>query len=177
MKHPFSARVAARVLPIAMVAAASLHGAAQTPQASAPPPPPHYGTWGVDLTAHGPDGQSRRRLRPIRERRLEAGRPRSPPTRRPPASATTSSTCSQAQIRAIIDQRAGHEPARRHVPQLHERSRGRSADDKPLQADLKRVAAIADKDAFARFMGETSGALRPHALRPGRRRPIPCTPR
>jgi Predicted metalloendopeptidase len=32
-------------------------------------------------------------------------------------------------------------------------------DDKPLQADVKRVAAVADKDAFARFMGETNGAF------------------
>ena len=38
-------------------------------------------------------------------------------------------------------------------------------DDKPLQADLKRVAALADKDAFAKFMGETNGAFGMHDRR------------
>jgi len=35
----------------------------------------------------------------------------------------------------------------------------RTLDDKPLRPDLKRVAAIADREAFTKLMAETNGAF------------------
>src|SRR4051794_40835513 len=49
MTNPLPARALARLLPIVLLSAASLQGAAQAPKSS--PPPPRFGTWGVDLSA------------------------------------------------------------------------------------------------------------------------------
>ena len=93
-----------------------------------------------------------RRLRPLRERRMGAqdadpGRPgvhRRRLRRLQPVAGADS---------RHHRERAAHEPARRDVSSFMNEAAVETLDDKPLQADLKRVAAIDDKDAFARFMG------------------------
>jgi putative endopeptidase len=158
MKHSLSARIAGGVLPLAMLAAASLQGAAQTPQPSAPPPPPKYGTWGVDVAAMD------KTVKPGDDfdQYVNGGWKRK--TEIPADQASTGVgydvfNRSQAQIRALIDQA----PATSQLGGMYKSFMNEAAveanDDKPLQADLKRVAALADKDAFARFMGETNGAF------------------
>jgi len=66
---------------------------------------------------------------------------------------------SQAQIRTIIEQA----PATSQLGGMYRSFMNEAAvdarDDKPLLVDLKRVAALADKDAFVRYMGETNGAF------------------
>jgi putative endopeptidase len=66
---------------------------------------------------------------------------------------------SQAQVRAIIEQAPSGSPLGGMYRSFMNEAAVEARDDKPLQADAKRVAAIADKDAFARFMGETNGAF------------------
>jgi putative endopeptidase len=66
---------------------------------------------------------------------------------------------SQAQIRTIIEQA----PATSQLGGMYRSFMNEAAvdsrDDTPLLADLKRVSALADKDAFVRYMGETNGAF------------------
>jgi len=66
---------------------------------------------------------------------------------------------SQAQIRAIIEQAPAASPLGGMYRSFMNEAAVEARADKPLQADLKRVAALADKDAFARFMGDTNGAF------------------
>ena len=65
----------------------------------------------------------------------------------------------QAEIRSIIEKA----PATSQLGGMYRSFMDEAAverlDDKPLQQDLARVAAIADKDAFTRYMGKTLGAF------------------
>ena len=158
MKHAFSPRAAARLLPIAMIAAASLHGAAQTTKSSAPPVPPRYGTWGVDVAAMD------KTVSPGDDFDLYVNGGWKRKTEIPADQPSTGVgydvfNRSQAQIRAIIDQAPATSPLGGMYRSFMNEAAVEATDDKPLQADLKRVAALADKDALARFMGETSGAF------------------
>ena len=151
--------------------AASLHGAAQTPAAGG-------SLWilGRRSDGDGPDGEARRGLRSIRERRLEAadGDPGRP--------AVDRRRLRRLQPVAGADSRdhrpgAAHQPARRHVPQLHERSRGRSA---------RRQAAAGGREARGRarrqgrvraLHGRDQRRVRPDARQRRRRDPIRSTRR
>jgi len=66
---------------------------------------------------------------------------------------------SQAQIRAIIDQAPPTSQLGGMYRSFMDEAAVEVRDDKPLLADEKRVAALADKDALARYMGETNGAF------------------
>jgi putative endopeptidase len=63
----------------------------------------------------------------------------------------------QEQIRALIE----NAPATTQLGAMYQSFMNESVvekvDDKPLQADLKLVAALADRDAFTKFMGQTNG--------------------
>ena len=141
-----------------MLAAASLHGAAQTPRPSAPPVPPRYGTWGVDLAAMdktvNPGDDFDQYVNGGWKRKTEI------PADQPSTGVGYDVfNRSQAQIRAIIEQAPATSPLGGMYHSFMNEAAVEASDDKPLQADLKRVAALADKDAFARFMGETNGAF------------------
>ena len=65
----------------------------------------------------------------------------------------------QAEIRSIIEKAP---PASQIGGMYHsfmDEAAVERLDDKPLQQDLERVASIADKNAFTRYMGETLGAF------------------
>jgi putative endopeptidase len=134
----------------------SLHGAAQTPRA--PLPPARFGSWGVDLTAMDRTAKSGDDF----DQYVNGGW-----KRRTEIPADQPSTGvgydvfnrSQAQIRAIIEQAPSGSPLGGMYRSFMNEAAVEARDDKPLRADVKRVAAIADKDAFARFMGETNGAF------------------
>jgi putative endopeptidase len=149
-------RVPARILSIVAVCAVSLHGAVQTPRP--PQRPSHFGSWGVDLTAMdrtakaGDDfdqfvngGWKRRTEIPADQPSTGVG--------------YDVFNRSQAQIRAIIEQAPSGSPIGGMYRSFMNEAAVEARDDKPLRADVKRVAAIADKDGFARFMGETNGAF------------------
>ena len=126
MKHQPSARVAARFLPIAMLAAASLHGAAQTPPprrlprrramargASIVAAVDETAKPGEDFDQYVNGGWKRKTEIPADQASTGVG--------------YDVFNRSQAQIRAIIEQAPATSPLGRHVSQLHERSRGRGA--------------------------------------------------
>jgi putative endopeptidase len=150
MKHA----IAARLLPVALLTAVSLH--AQSP--AAPPPPPHYGKWGVDLTAMD------RTIKPGDDfdHYVNGGWARK--TEIPADQASTGSfndvfNRSQAQIRAVIEAAPATTPLGGMYRSFMDEATVEVRDAKPLMVDIKRVRALADKDAFTKFMGETNGAF------------------
>ena len=130
-----------------------------SPQAPAPAKPPvvkHYGQWGVDLA--GMD----RSVNPAEDFDRYVNGAWADKTPIPADQGSTSVSydvfnLSQEQTRAIIE----NAPATSQLGAMYRSFMNEAAveavDDKPLQADLKQLAAIADKDAFAKYMGATSG--------------------
>jgi putative endopeptidase len=132
---------------------------AQQPSQTTPaaaPKPLHFGTWGVDLT--GMD----RSVNPADDFDRYVNGAWSAKTEIPADQASAGVgydvfNRTQDQIRALIE----NAPATTQLGAMYQSFMNEAAvearDDKPLQEDLKRVAAIADKAAFTKFMGETSG--------------------
>src|SRR5438477_9848755 len=151
MSH--ASAVSSRLLVVAALCAASLHAAGQ-----APPPPARFGSWGVDLTAMDrttkPGEDFDQFVNGGWKRRTEI------PADQPSTGVGYDVfNRSQAQIRAIIEQAPATSPLGGMYRSFMNEAAVEARDDKPLQADLKRVAALADKDAFARFMGETNAGF------------------
>jgi putative endopeptidase len=126
-------------------------------QVPAPAPKPlHFGTWGVDLA--GMD----RSVNPADDFDRYVNGAWSAKTEIPADQASAGVgydvfNRTQDQIRALIE----NAPATSQLGAMYQSFMNEAAvearDDKPLQEDLRRVAAIADKAAFTKFMGETSG--------------------
>jgi putative endopeptidase len=127
-----------------------------SPQApSAPPATRHFGMWGVDLTAMdrtvNPGDDFDRYVNGAWEAKTEI-----PADQGSAGVAYDVFNLTQDQIRAIIE----GAPATSQLGGMYQSFMNEAAveklDDKPLQADLKRVAAIPDTAAFTKFMGETN---------------------
>ena len=126
-------------------------------QAPAPAPKPlHFGTWGVDLA--GMD----RSVNPADDFDRYVNGAWSGKTEIPADQASAGVgydvfNRTQDQIRALIE----NAPATSQLGGMYQSFMNEAAvearDDKPLQDDLRRVAAIADKAAFTKDMGETNG--------------------
>ena len=125
---------------------------------AAPPAPRHFGTWGVDLTAMD------RSVNPGDDFDRYVNGAWAAKTEIPADQASTGVAydvfnLSQEEIRAIIE----NAPSAGQLGGMYQSFMNEAAveklDDKPLQADLKRVAAIADAAAFTRYMGETNGTF------------------
>jgi len=150
---------------VSSLAASDARLAAQQP-AAAVPAPVHFGTWGVDLTAMdrtvNPGDDFFRYVNGAWLAKTEI-----------PADQTSTGVSvdvfnrSQDEIRAIIE----HAPKTSQLGGMYQSFMDEALveklDAKPLQADLKRVAAIADKTAFTRFMGETNGEFGSTLFGPG----------
>src|SRR6188474_1159822 len=145
---------------LAAVTSHASSGAAQSAAhaADAPPTAKHFGTWGVDLTALD------RTMKPGDDFDKFVNGGWSRKTEIPADQASTGVAydlfnMSQAQIRAIIDRA----PATSQLGGMYRSFMNEAAvdtlDDKPLRPDLKRVAAIADREAFTKLMAETNGAF------------------
>jgi putative endopeptidase len=133
---------------------------------NAPPAPMHFGTWGVDLAGMDrtakPGDDFDQYVNGAWKARTEI-----------PADQSSTGVAfdvfnrSQEQIRALIEQA----PSTSQLGGMYRSFMNEPAvdalDDKPLQADLKRVAAIASKDEFTKFMGETNGAFGSALIGPG----------
>jgi putative endopeptidase len=144
---------AARLLVIATLCAASMHAAAQAPATTV-----RYGSWGVDLTAMDktakPGDDFDQFVNGGWKHRTEI------PADQPSTGVGFDVfNRSQTQIRAIIEQAPPTSPLGGMYRSFMNETEVDARDDKPLQTDLKRVAALADKEAFARFMGDTNGAF------------------
>jgi putative endopeptidase len=144
--------------------------AAQTapapPQGAAMPQPLHFGAWGVDLTGMdktvNPGDDFDRYVNGA-----WAARTTIPADQASAGVGYDVFNLSQDQIRAIID----HAPPTSQLGGMYQSFMNEAAveklDDAPLQADLKLVAAITDRDAFTKFMGQTSGRFGSSVVGPG----------
>jgi putative endopeptidase len=151
-----NAAVVAR--PAARPAVPHAHLLATLQSTSAPPAVRHFGTWGVDLTAMdravNPGDDFDRYVNGAWAARTEI------PADQPSAGVGFDAfNLSQEQIRAIIE----NAPTTGQLGGMYQSFMNEAAVEKigdtPLQADLKRVAAISDTTAFAKYMGETNGAF------------------
>jgi len=130
---------------------------AQQPSASrATVQPLHFGTWGVDLTAMD------RSVNPADDFDRYVNGAWADKTQIPADQASSGVSydvfnLTQEQIRALIE----NAPATSQLGGMYQSFMNESVveklDDKPLQAELKLVAALADRDAFTKFMGQTNG--------------------
>ncbi|HKV98436.1 MAG TPA: M13 family metallopeptidase [Vicinamibacterales bacterium] len=129
---------------------------AQQPAAAKPPKPLHFGTWGVDLS--GMD----RSVNPADDFDKYVNGAWFAKTEIPADQGSAGVgydvfNLSQDQIRAVIENAPPTTQLGAMYRSFMNEAAVESVDDKPLQEDLKRVAAIPDKAAFTKFMGETSG--------------------
>jgi putative endopeptidase len=121
-----------------------------------PPKPLHFGTWGVDLT--GMD----RSVNPADDFDRYVNGAWFAKTEIPADQGSAGVgydvfNLSQDQVRAITENAPATTPLGAMYRSFMNEAAVEARDDKPLQDDLKRVAAIPDKPAFTKFMGETSG--------------------
>ena len=131
--------------------------AAQAP--SSPPAavqPRHFGSWGVDLA--GMD----RTVNPADDfdryvNGAWADKTQIPADQASAGVAYDVFNLTQEQIRALIE----NAPTTTQLGAMYQSFMNEAVvekvDDKPLQAELKVVAALADRDAFTKFMGRTNG--------------------
>ena len=170
MKSPISVTVRLSALALGAVVVTCLipsdaRLAAQQPTAAAPAPV-HFGAWGVDLTAIdrtvNPGDDFFRYVNGAWLAKTEI-----PADQTSTGVATDIFNRSQDEIRAIIE----HAPKTSQLGGMYQSFMDEALveklDDKPLQSDLKRVAAIADKTAFTKFMGETNGEFGSTLFGPG----------
>jgi putative endopeptidase len=148
-------RTAAGLLPIALITALSMHALAQT---AAPPSAPRYGAWGVDLAAMD------KTVKPGEDFDQYVNGGWKKKTEIPADQPSTGVgfdvfNRSQAQIRTLIEQAAPTTALGGMYRSFMDEAAVETRDDKPLQADLTRVRALSDKDAFAKFMAGTNGAF------------------
>ena len=130
---------------------------AQQPSASrATVQPLHFGAWGVDLTAMD------RSVNPADDFDRYVNGAWANKTEIPADQASAGVSydifnLTQEQIRALIETA----PATSQLGGMYQSFMNESVveklDDKPLQAELKLVAALTDRDAFTKFMGQTNG--------------------
>jgi putative endopeptidase len=144
---------AARILALVTLCAASIYAAGQAPQ-----PPVRFGAWGVDLTAMDrtakPGDDFDQFVNGGWKHRTEI------PADQPSTGVGYDVfNRSQAQIRTIIEQAPATSQLGGMYRSFMNEAAVESSDNKPLLADLKRVAALPDKAAFVRYMGETNGAF------------------
>jgi putative endopeptidase len=142
------------------------HRLASQQSPSAPSAMRHFGAWGVDLTAmdraFNPGDDFDRYVNGGWAAKTEI------PADQPSAGVGFDVfNLSQEQIRAIIESA----PAAGQLGGMYRSFMNEPAvekvDDQPLQADLKRLAAIRDTAAFTRFMGETNEAFGIGLFAPG----------
>jgi putative endopeptidase len=130
--------------------------AQQPPPSRAPVESRHFGAWGVDLT--GMD----RSVNPADDFDRYVNGAWTDKTEIPPDQSATDSfydvfNLTQEEIRALIEKA----PATTQLGAMYNSFMNEplveKLDDKPLLADLKLVAALSDRDAFTKFMGQTNG--------------------
>jgi len=155
-----SRHVAVSMVLVALCLGAGV-GAQQKPAPAQPAPAktpkaPHFGTWGVDLS--GMD----RSVNPADDFDRYVNGAWIAKTEIPADQGSAGVfydvfNLSQDQIRAVIE----NAPATTQIGAMYQSFMNEAAvdkrDDRPLQDDLRRVAAISDKAAFTKYMGETSG--------------------
>ena len=156
-------RIASVIGAIVLVTSAVVLARQSTPAA---PTSLRFGTWGVDLAGMdksvNPGDDFDRYVNGTWSLKTEI------PADQPSAGvAYDVFNLTQDQIRAITE----HAPATSQLGAMYQSFMNEDAvekaDDKPLQEDLKQVAAITDRDGFTRFMGLTNGRFGFTVVGPG----------
>ena len=131
---------------------------AAAPAAPAKPAAPHYGKWGVDLTAADD------KISPGDDFDAHVNGAWSARTVIPADQASTSSfydiyNLTLEQKKYVIASQGPETPIGGLYKSFMDEAAVEKVGDKPLRADLARIAAIPDRSAFARYMGETAGGF------------------
>jgi putative endopeptidase len=148
------------ILPVilAALAVATVSGQSSTQSNEPSSPVKHFGTWGVDLT--GMD----KNARPGDEFDAfvnGAWKARTPIPADQPSTGVGFDVYNrtQAEIRGIIEKAPADSQLGAMYHSFMDEAALETLDDKPLQKDLKEVAAITDIAGFTRYMGRTTGAF------------------
>ena len=127
-------------------------------QVTGAPAPKHFGAWGVDLAgmdrAAKPGDDFDQFVNGAWKARTEI-----PGDQPSTGVAYDVFNQTQAEIRSIIENAPTDSQLGGMYRSFMDEATVDRLDDKPLRQDLQRVAALGDKDAFTRFMGDTSGAF------------------
>ncbi|MBO9708392.1 MAG: M13 family metallopeptidase [Caulobacter sp.] len=128
------------------------------PALAAEPAKPMYGAWGVDLTARDTSVKPGDNFDKYVNGAWYA-RTQIPPDQGGAGAGNDVYNRSQEQLRAVIEKA----PATSQLGGLYksflDEAKVEQADDRPLKADLAKVAAVKDKTAFARLMGASHGGF------------------
>ena len=163
-----------RTLAVSLAFTATIVLHASSPQPSSPsmaspdeqPKPVHFGTWGIDLA--GMD----RSVQPGDDFDTfvnGAWKIKTPIPADQPSTGVGYDVynLTQGQIRALIEKAPPTSQLGAMYRSFMDEARVESLDDKPLQQDLKRVAAIGTRDEFTRYMGQTNGTFGSTMVGPG----------
>lgn len=128
--------------------------AAQQPAST--PKPLHFGAWGVDVTGMdrtaNPGDDFDRYVNGA-----WADRTQIPADQSGAGVGADVFNLTQDQVRAIIERAPGTSQIGGLYQSFMNEALVEKLDDKPLRADLARLAAVTDRQGFTRYMGETSG--------------------
>jgi putative endopeptidase len=148
------------ILPVilAALAVATVSGQSSTQSNEPSSPVKHFGTWGVDLTGMDKNARPGDDFDAFVNGAWKA---------RTPIPADQPSTGvgfdvynrTQAEIRGIIEKAPADSQLGAMYHSFMDEAALETLDDKPLQKDLKEVAAITDIAGFTRYMGRTTGAF------------------
>jgi putative endopeptidase len=163
--RPSAVRVPALTVGAVVLSVMSSPLAGQAPKTPAPVVK-HFGTWGVDLTAMD------RAVKPGDDfdafvNGAWAARTEIPADQPQAGVEYDIFNLTQDQIRALIENAPPTSQLGAMYQSFMNEAAVEAAGDKPLQADLAKIAAITDKTAFAKYMGETNGAFGSALFGPG----------
>jgi putative endopeptidase len=157
---------AVAALSLKLVLQASSGQQPSAPQLEAPQSPAHFGSWGVDLTGMDksvkPGDDFDRYVNGAWNARTEI-----PPDQPMAGVGFDVFNRTQAQVRSLIEQAPPTSQFGAMYRSFMDEATVDALDDKPLRRDLERVAAIATKDEFTTFMGETNGTFGSTLFEPG----------
>jgi putative endopeptidase len=161
--YPLTGAAVKRALALPLAFTATIVLNASPPQPSSPsmdeqPKPVHFGTWGIDLA--GMD----RRVQPGDDFDTLVNGTWKIKTPIPADQPSTGVgydvyNLTQGQIRALIEKAPPTSQLGAMYRSFMDEARVESLDDKPLQQDLKRVAAIGTRSEFTKYMGQTNGTF------------------
>ncbi|MFZ0267111.1 M13 family metallopeptidase [Caulobacter sp.] len=148
-----------RTLLLTVVSAVALSSAAFATEPGKPQPrKPMYGAWGVDLTARDTSTKPGDNFDKYVNGAWFA-RTQIPPDQGGAGAGNDIYNRSQDQLRAVIEKAPASTQLGGLYKSFSDEAKVEEVDDKPLKADLAKLAAVKDKVAFARLMGASHGGF------------------
>jgi putative endopeptidase len=143
---------------IVLLAAVSALAISSTAAFAAEPAKPMYGAFGLDLTARDTSVKPGDNFDKYVNGAWFA-RTQIPPDQGGAGSGNDIYNRSQDQLRTVIEKAPASTQLGGLYKSFSDEAKVEAVDDKPLKADLAKVAAVKDKTAFARLMGATHGGF------------------